>query len=116
MDALSAIAEPNRRKIIQLLAQRGNLTASEIARHFQSSGAAVSQHLKVLIETKAVFVTRQAQKRIYSLNPEPLQELSGWLFDLTNQWEHRLNKIDSMLSKERKNSYKSQSRRGRKNG
>jgi len=116
MDTLSAIAEPNRRKIIQLLAQRGNLTASEIARHFQSSGAAVSQHLKVLIETKAVFVTRQAQKRIYSLNPEPLQELSGWLFDLTNQWEHRLNKIDSMLSKERKNSYKSQSRRGRKNG
>ena len=116
MDALSAIAEPNRRKIIQLLAQRGNLTASEIARHFQSSGAAVSQHLKVLIETKAVFVTRQAQKRIYSLNPEPLQELSGWLFDLTNQWEHRLNKIDSMLSKERKDSYKSQSRRGRKNG
>ncbi|HXI98015.1 MAG TPA: metalloregulator ArsR/SmtB family transcription factor [Gemmatimonadaceae bacterium] len=116
MDTLSAIAEPNRRKIIQLLAQRGNLTASEIARHFQSSGAAVSQHLKVLIETKAVFVTRQAQKRIYSLNPEPLQELSGWLFDLTNQWEHRLNKIDSMLSKERKDSYKSQSRRGRKNG
>ena len=116
MDTLSAIAEPNRRKIIQLLAQRGNLTASEIARHFQSPGAAVSQHLKVLIETKAVFVTRQAQKRIYSLNPEPLQELSGWLFDLTNQWEHRLNKIDSMLSKERKDSYKSQSRRGRKNG
>ena len=116
MDTLSAIAEPNRRKIIQLLAQRGNLTASEIARHFQSSGAAVSQHLKVLIETKAVFVTRQAQKRIYSLNPEPLQELSGWLFDLTNQWEHRLNKIDSMLSKEKKDSYKTQSRRGRKNG
>src|SRR6266576_299647 len=116
MDILSAIAEPNRRKIIQLLAQRGNLTASEIARHFQSSGAAVSQHLKVLIETKAVFVTRQAQKRIYSLNPEPLHELSGWLFDLTNQWEHRLNKLDSMLSKEKKDSYKSQSRKGRKNG
>ena len=118
MDTLSAIAEPNRRKIIQLLAQRGNLTASEIARHFQSSGAAVSQHLKVLIETKAVFVTRQAQKRIYSLNPEPLLELRGWLFDLTNQWEQRLNKLDSMLSKEKKdsNSYKSPSRKGRKNG
>lgn len=116
MDTLSAIAEPNRRKIIQLLAQRGNLTASEIARHFQSSGPAVSQHLKVLIDTKAVFVTRQAQKRIYSLNPEPLQELSGWLFDLTNQWEQRLNKLDSLLNKEKKDSYKSQSRRGRKNG
>jgi len=52
-----------------------------------------------------------------SLNPEPLQELSGWLFDLTNQWEQRLNKLDSMLSKEKKDSgsYKSQSRKRRKN-
>lgn len=118
MDTLSAIAEPNRRKIIQLLAQRGNLTASEIAGHFQSSGPAVSQHLQVLKEAKAVFVTRQAQRRIYALNPEPLHELRGWLFDLTNQWEQRLGKLDSMLSKEKKdsNSYKSQSRKGKKNG
>jgi DNA-binding transcriptional ArsR family regulator len=116
MDTLWAIAEPNRRKIIQLLAQRGNLTAGEIARHFQSSGAAVSQHLQVLREAKAVLVTRDAQKRIYSLNPGPLQELSGWLFDLTNQWEQRLNKLDAMLIKEKKGSTKSQPRKGRKNG
>jgi len=118
VDTLSAIAEPNRRKIIQLLAQRGSLTAGEIARHFQSSGPAISQHLQVLREAKAVFVTRQAQKRIYSLNPEPLAEVSGWLFDLTNQWEQQLNKLDSMLGKEKKdsNSYKSPSRKGRKNG
>jgi DNA-binding transcriptional ArsR family regulator len=116
MDTFSAIAEPNRRRIIQLLAQRGNLTAGEIAGHFQSSGAAISQHLQILRETKAVVVTRQAQKRIYSLNPEPLQELSGWLFDLTNQWEQRLNRIDAMLSKEKKVSHQSQSRKGRKNG
>ena len=118
MDTLSAIAEPNRRKIIQLLAQRGKLTASEIAGHFQSSGPAVSQHLQVLKETKAVFVTHQAQKRIYSLNPEPLMELRGWLLDLTNQWEQRLDKLDSMLKKEKADSNpdKSQSRKGRKNG
>jgi DNA-binding transcriptional ArsR family regulator len=119
MDTLSAIGEPNRRKIIELLAQRGSLTAGEIAGHFQSSGAAVSQHLQVLKEAKAVFVTRQAQKRIYSLNPEALQELRGWLFDLTNQWEQRLNKLDAMLSKEKRdsNSYKSNpTKRGRKNG
>jgi DNA-binding transcriptional ArsR family regulator len=117
MDTLSAIAEPNRRRIIQLLAQRGNLSAGEIARHFQCSGAAISQHLQVLRETKAVLVTRQAQKRIYSLNPEPLQELSGWLFDLTNQWEQRLNRIDALLIKDKKeSSNKPQSRKGRKNG
>ena len=86
--------------------------------HFQSSGPAVSQHLQILKETKAVFVTRQAQKRIYSLNPEPLHELRGWLFDLTNQWEQRLDKLDSMLTREKKNSNsnKPQSRKKRKNG
>ena len=63
-------------------------------------------------------VTRQAQKRIYSLNPAPIRELSAWLFDLTNQWEQRLDKLDLMLSKEKKdaNSHKSQSRKGRKDG
>ncbi len=118
MDTLSAIAEPNRRKIIQLLAQRGNLTASEIAGHFRSSGPAVSQHLQVLKETKAVFVTHQAQKRIYSLNPEPLHELRSWLFDLTNQWEQRLDRLDSMLGKEKQKStsHRPQSKKGRKNG
>jgi DNA-binding transcriptional ArsR family regulator len=118
MDTLSAIAEPSRRKIIQLLAQRGKLTASEIAGHFQSSGPAISQHLQVLKETKAVFVTHHAQKRIYSLNPAPLLELRGWLLDLTNQWEQRLNKLDSMLSNEKKDSNpdKSPTTKRRKNG
>jgi DNA-binding transcriptional ArsR family regulator len=101
MDTLSAIAEPSRRKIVQLLAQRGNLTAGEIAGHFRSSGPAISQHLQVLKDAKTVSVTRQAQKRIYSLNPKPLHDLGGWLFDLTNQWEQRLDKIESLLSEEK---------------
>jgi DNA-binding transcriptional ArsR family regulator len=116
VDTLSAIAEPNRRKIVQLLARRGNLSASEIAGHFESSAPAISQHLQVLREAKTVSVTRQAQKRIYSLNPEPLQELSAWLFDLTNQWEQRLNKLETLLRKEKNKSpdpHKSQSKKGK---
>jgi DNA-binding transcriptional ArsR family regulator len=101
VDTLTAIAEPNRRKIVQLLAERGKLTAGEIARHFQSSGPAISQHLQVLKEANTVSVTRQAQKRIYSLNPEPLQQLGGWLIDLTNQWEQRLDKLESLLKREK---------------
>jgi DNA-binding transcriptional ArsR family regulator len=101
VDTLNAIAEPNRRKIIQLLAQRGKLTAGEIAGHFRSSAPAISQHLQVLREAKAVSVAREAQKRIYSLNPKPLQEVAGWLFDLTNQWEQRLDNLESLLSEEK---------------
>src|SRR3954470_19409059 len=102
MDTLSAIAEPSRRRIIQLLAQRGQLSASEIAGHFASSAPAISQHLQVLKDANAVFVTRQAQKRIYSLNPEPLQALGGWLYDLTTQWEQRLDKLAAVLEKEKR--------------
>jgi DNA-binding transcriptional ArsR family regulator len=114
---LTAIAEPNRRKIIQLLAQRGNLTAGEIAAHFDSSAPAISQHLQVLKEANAVTVTRQAQKRIYSLNPGPIKELGGWLFDLTNQWEQRLDKLEALLSRDRKrnpDSQKPQPRKGKR--
>ena len=116
MDTLTAIAEPNRRKIVQLLARRGNLSASEIARHFESSAPAISQHLQVLRQARTVSVTRQAQKRIYSLNPEPLREVGGWLLDLTNQWEQRLDKLESMLNKDKNrmpDSHKPQSRKGK---
>ena len=102
MDTLLAIAEPNRRKIIQLLARRGRLSASEIASQFDSSAPAISQHLQVLQEANAVFVERQAQKRIYSLNPAPLRDLGSWLFDLTTQWEQRLDKLDALLQAEKR--------------
>ena len=97
MDTLSAIAEPSRRKIVQLLALQGTLSASEIAGHFESSAPAISQHLQVLKESRTVSVTRQAQKRIYSLNPQSLHEVSAWLFEITNQWEQRLDKLQSLL-------------------
>ena len=117
MDTLLAIAEPNRRKIIQLLAQRGNLTAGEIAGHFRSSAPAISQHLQVLREAKTVTVEHQAQKRIYSLNPKSLHDLAGWLFDLTNQWEQRLDNLESVLREEKKKnpeSQKPQSKKGKR--
>lgn len=114
MDTLSAIAEPNRRKIVQLLARSGNLSAGEIARHFKSSAPAISQHLQVLREAKTVFVTRDAQKRIYSLNPQPLLQLGYSLFEIANQWERRLNRLDALLSKEKKGIVR-HSRRGNGN-
>ena len=114
MDTLTAIAEPNRRKIVQLLAERGSLTAGEIASHFRSSAPAISQHLQVLKDANAVSVTRPAQKRIYSLNPEPLQQLGGWLFDLTNQWEQRLDKLESLLKQQKDNTPRPPSKRGKR--
>lgn len=100
MDTITALAEPNRRAIVELLAQRGELAATEIGSHFQVSGAAVSQHLKVLREAGVVLVEKRGQQRIYRINPEALNQLEVWVKQLTERWEERFTALDKLLAKE----------------
>ena len=72
MDMFSALAEPTRRSILEMLASEGRLSASEIADRFPVSAPAISQHLKVLREAKLVQVEKRAQQRIYEINPEAM--------------------------------------------
>ncbi len=88
----TALAEPNRRTIIELLATQGELSASAIAERFQISSAAISQHLKVLKESKLVFMHKQAQQRIYEINPDAVKELERWAQQMTENYE-RLNEL-----------------------
>jgi DNA-binding transcriptional ArsR family regulator len=92
MDMFTALAEPNRRNIIELLATQGELSASAIAERFQISSAAISQHLKVLKESKLVFMHKQAQQRIYEINPDAVKELEKWAQQMTENYE-RLNEL-----------------------
>jgi len=79
MDTFTALAEPTRRTILERLAVRGNMSATDIYRGFKSSPPAISQHLKVLREAKLVRVEKRAQQRIYYINPEPMKELEKWI-------------------------------------
>jgi DNA-binding transcriptional ArsR family regulator len=78
MLGFTALADPTRRRIVELLSVR-ELAVGEIAASFHISGPAISQHLKVLREAHLVRVRPEAQRRIYALDPQGLAELDAWL-------------------------------------
>ena len=101
MDTFTALAEPTRRNIMEMLAARGNLAATDIYRNFKSSPPAISQHLKVLREAKLVRVEKRAQQRIYYINPEPMKELEKWIQQFAAVVEERYSALDKLLEKEK---------------
>lgn len=101
MDTFTAIAEPTRRHILEMLSARGNMPATDIYRGFRSSPPAISQHLKVLREAKLVRVEKRAQQRIYYLNPEPMRELEKWIKQFAARMEERFTVLDEVLEKEK---------------
>src|SRR5215207_2627301 len=79
--ALKAIAEPHRRQIL-LLVRGGEMTAGEIASHFEVTRPAISQHLTVLKEAGLVSERRDGTKRIYRLRPQGVEELRAFVEDI----------------------------------
>ncbi len=101
MDIFYALADPTRRKILELLANRGELPATEIYANFAVSHPAISQHLKVLREANLVRMEKHAQQRIYQINPETMLELEDWSKQLAQQWNQRLDALDELLKIEK---------------
>jgi DNA-binding transcriptional ArsR family regulator len=97
MDIYSALAEPRRRHIIELLATHGKLSATDISDNFQISKPAISQHLKVLREAKLVDMEKNAQSRIYTINPQKLTEIEEWVKKLKKVWNVRFERLDKVL-------------------
>jgi DNA-binding transcriptional ArsR family regulator len=102
MDKFSALADPTRRHILEMLASKGQLTATEISDQFQVSPSAISQHLKVLREANLVQMEKRAQQRIYQINRETMVELEEWTKQLTQRWNERFEALDEVLEAEKK--------------
>lgn len=96
---ISALAEPHRRQIVELLVANGRMNATEISRRFPITPAAVSQHLKVLRQAEIVRMSKQAQKRLYQINPEAFEELEKWSRRIKETWAARLDQLDALLSR-----------------
>ena len=92
MLSFAALADPIRRRIVEMLA-RGPLSVGEIASRFTVSASAVSQHLKVLRSAKLVRSRVRAQQRIYELDTEGLAELESWLDGVGPLWQKRLEAL-----------------------
>jgi len=99
--AFEALADPTRRRIVELLAG-GELTAGEIADEFPVSRPAVSRHLRVLRETGLVRYREEAQRRVYALQPEPLAALDAWLARYRPFWQNRLDALGTELARGRR--------------
>jgi len=93
---LSALAEPNRLHIVELL-RDGPLTVGEIADRLGLQQPQASKHLRVLSEAGLVEVQPAANRRIYKLRPAPLQEMDRWLASFRSLWEERLDRLDDYL-------------------
>lgn len=102
MDAFVALSDPTRRRIVELLANWGELSATEIASHFPVSPQAISQHLKVLREAQLVQVERRAQQRIYRIDPQGMLELEQWAKQLGQIWSRRFDALAEALESEKK--------------
>jgi DNA-binding transcriptional ArsR family regulator len=98
-NTFAALADPKRAKIIEALAG-GERTAGELVALFSISQPAVSQHLRVLREAGLVVATREAQRRVYRLDPRPLRELDRWLGGYRRFWAGKLNDLERHMDKE----------------
>jgi DNA-binding transcriptional ArsR family regulator len=101
--ALKAIAEPHRRRILTLV-RDGELSAGEIAAHFDVTRPAISQHLNVLKEAGLVSERRNGSRRLYQARPQGLGELKAFLEGF---WDERLDAL------KREAEHKEATKRGR---
>ena len=101
MDAIEALADPTRRRIVELLAD-GERSAGAIAAQFPTSRPGVSRHLRVLREHGLVKTREQGQRRLYSLDPAPLAELDSWLAQYRGFWANRLDALDTEIRRRRR--------------
>jgi DNA-binding transcriptional ArsR family regulator len=98
MNGLTALADPTRQQIVKMLAS-GALSSGDIARRFDMTPPAVSQHLKTLREAKLVKVRAEAQKRFYELDPDGVGEVADWVNDLRKFWSGKLDALEAELKK-----------------
>lgn len=95
-DVFQAIADPNRREIIDLLA-RQTLTLNEVADHFDISRPAVSKHVKILTECGLIVIRQQGRERYCTADMMKLSEVSDWVNQYHVFWSSKLDALGRFL-------------------
>jgi DNA-binding transcriptional ArsR family regulator len=97
----AALADPTRRRLLELLAA-GERSAGSLAGEFGISRPGVSRHLRVLREAGLVRCRDDGPRRVYSLDPGPLAEVEEWLGPWRGFWAQRLDALDTEVRRERR--------------
>ena len=96
MGVFEVLAEPNRRRILDLL-RSGERPVGDLVADLGISQPAVSKHLRVLRDAGLVEARADAQRRVYRLRPEPLREIDEWLTPYRAAWRDRLDALEQHL-------------------
>jgi DNA-binding transcriptional ArsR family regulator len=113
MDVFYALAEPRRRKIVEIIANSGRLSATEICSNFKITPQAISQHLKILLQAKILNMERHSQQRIYEINSNSMLEVEEWTKHMETLWAERFDNLDKVLEEEK---HRSHNKKGNGNG
>lgn len=97
-DVFEVLADPTRRRILELLGAHEH-SVGELAGEFDIHQPGVSRHLRILHDAGLVDVRKDAQRRIYSIRPEPLRELDHWVGQYRALWEQRFDKLADHLER-----------------
>jgi len=95
-DVFYAVADPTRRALLDLLAEREEPVGS-LAAHFATSRPAISQHLAILLRTRLVKVRRVGRQRHYCLQPKPLEQIYNWVALYEHFWTKKLDALGEHL-------------------
>lgn len=101
IDPFQALADPTRRRIVETL-RRGERQVSDIVEEAGIHQSGVSRHLGILNQSGFVSVRPSGQRRLYSLNPGPFQELEQWLSQYRGLWDARLDRFGAALEQRQK--------------
>ena len=96
MDIYSILAEPNRRLLLDTLLA-GEKPVSDLVDTLKMSQPVVSKHLRIMREAGVVISQPAGQKRLYRINPEPLQDLASWLAPYEKFWTNRFDDLERHL-------------------
>lgn len=99
-EVLAALANPTRRKILELLLSHSRLPVSSLSSRFDMARPSVSEHLRVLRDVGLVSERRSGRQRLYRLDPEPLIGLRNWLRPYEEFWQQRLDNLRILLDEE----------------
>jgi DNA-binding transcriptional ArsR family regulator len=99
IDVFQAIADPTRRRILDLLGD-GERPVTELARQFDVTLSAISQHMRVLRDAGLVRMRPAGRERLYRLSADPLREVSEWVGHHERFWRDKLAALGDHLEKE----------------
>ena len=92
-DVFNAIAEPRRRRIVELLAENGERSVGELVRALRIRQPDVSKHLRVLRSVRVVSASRRGRQRVYRLNGRRLKPVHDWVKQYERFWSHQIDRI-----------------------